>query len=314
MFTFELQVTNVRLPDRVVSDLDKLAAKHGINRSELIRQAVMIYLHITDNVGTILRPIAFQIKPDQIDYSHRGDVTIMKVPTGHAIVVGSTSSGGIGAKSRDEVKVAGPVLGKFLARVALMDIAAVGASPILLSATLGVEREPAGREIIEGIRTEIRILGLDPNQVIMENTEDNISTVQTGAGLTVIGFANEDDLRLGRSRPKDKIVAIGKPKIGQEVIPAETRGQIADLSDVVLVTQKRFAHDIVPVGTFGIEYEAKMIAHSIGRQVRIEENTEVDVKKSAGPATVVLVTIDEEKINNLRTSLSKPVNIVGEIM
>ena len=167
-----------------------------------MRQALTIYLHLVDNVGTMLRPIVFQVKPAQITYTRRGDVSILKVPTGHAIVTGSTSSGAVGPKIMDKVKVDGQVLGKFLARVALMDVTATGAFPLLLSVTLGVEKDPTGNQIIEGIKREARSIGLDPNQVIMENTEDNFETVQTGAGLTVIGFANEDELRLGKNMPR----------------------------------------------------------------------------------------------------------------
>ena len=112
------------------------------------------------------------------------------------IVAGSTSSGAVGPKPLDKVKVDGKILGKFLARVALMDVTATGAFPLLLSVTLGVEKDPTGNQIIEGIKHEARVLGLDPNQVLLENTEDNFETLQTGAGLTVIGFANEDELRL----------------------------------------------------------------------------------------------------------------------
>jgi selenophosphate synthetase-related protein len=309
-----MKVINVRLPDKVASDIDKLAKRHDLSRSEVIRQALIVYLHIVENVGTILRPIVFQVKPAQITYTRRGDVSILKVPTGHAIVVGSTSSGGIGPKSMDEVKVGGRILGKFLARVALMDVAATGAFPLLLSVTLGVEKEPTGREIIDGIRNEARVLGLDPNQVLMENTEENFKTKQTGAGLTVIGFANEDELRLGKTRPGDLIVAIGQPKVGDEVIPAEARGQIADLKNVTLLTQKQYVHDIVPVGTFGIGSEARMMAYSVGRQLRLTEGAGLDLEKSAGPATVVLVTIDREKVDELNLLLQKPVNVVGEIL
>ena len=309
-----MKVINVRLPDKVASNIDKLAKRHDLSRSEVIRQALIVYLHIVENVGTILRPIVFQVKPAQITYTRRGDVSILKVPTGHAIVVGSTSSGGIGPKSMDEVKVGGRTLGKFLARVALMDVAATGAFPLLLSVTLGVEKEPTGREIIDGIRNEARVLGLDPNQVLMENTEENFKTKQTGAGLTVIGFANEDELRLGKTRPGDLIVAIGQPKVGDEVIPAEARGQIADLKNVTLLTQKQYVHDIVPVGTFGIGSEARMMAYSVGRQLRLTEGAGLDLEKSAGPVTVVLVTIDQEKVDELNLLLQKPVNVVGEIL
>ena len=149
-------------------------------------------------------------------------------------------------------KLTAAVLGKFLARVALMDVTATGAFPLLLSVTLGVEKEPTGNEIIEGIKREARSIGLDPNQVVMENTEDNFQTVQTGAGLTVVGLANEDELRIGKTMPGDLIVAIGRPKVGDEVIPAEARGEIADLKNVTQLNQRKYVHDIAPVGGFGI--------------------------------------------------------------
>lgn len=307
-------MTNVRLSDKIISDTDKLAKKHGLTRSEVIRQALTVYLHLMENVGTMLRPIAFQVKPAQITYTRRGDVCIMKIPTGHAIVVGSTSSGAVGPKSMDKVKVEGRVLGKFLARVALMDVTATGAFPLLLSVTLGVENEPTGHEIIEGIRKEATFLGLEPNQVLMENTEDNFETVQTGAGLTVVGFANEEELRLGKTRPGDIVVAVGKPKVGDEVIPAEARGEIADLKNVMQLSQKKYVHDIVPVGTFGIAYEARMMAYAVGRQMKIAENPKIDLEKSAGPATTVLVTLDKEKLEDLTLLLRKPITIVGEIL
>jgi len=247
-----MEVINVRLPDKLTQDIDKLSKKHSLTRSEVIRQALTIYLHLTENVGTMLRPIVFQVKPAQINYTRRGDVSILKVPTGHAIVAGSTSSGAIGPKEMDKVKVDGRMLGKFLARVALMDVSATGAFPLLLSVTLGVEKEPTGNAIIEGIRGEARSIGLDPNQVIMENTEDNFETLQTGVGLTVIGFANEEELRIGKTCPGDLIVAIGKPKVGDEVIVAEARGEIADLKNVTQLSQRKYVHDIWPVGGFGI--------------------------------------------------------------
>jgi selenophosphate synthetase-related protein len=309
-----MRVTNVRLSDKILSDTDSLAKKHGLNRSEIIRQALTVYLHLVENVGTMLRPIAFQVKPAQMVYSRRGDVTILRVPTGHAIVVGSTSSGAVGPKSMDKVKVEGRVLGKFLARVALMDVAATGAFPVMLSVTLGVEKEPTGREILEGIRREASVLGLEASQVMMDNTEENFETVQTGAGLTVVGFANDEELRLGKTVPGDLLVAVGKPKVGGEVLTAEAKGEIADLKNVTWLSQKRYVHDIVPVGTFGIASEARMMAYAVGRQLKLAEKTPLDLEKSAGPATVVLVTMDAAKFEEMASVIRKPVCVVGEIL
>jgi selenophosphate synthetase-related protein len=309
-----MEIINVRLPDKITSDLDKLAKKHNLTRSEVMRQALTIYLHLVDNVGTMLRPIVFQVKPAQITYARRGDVSILKVPTGHGIVVGSTSSGAVGPKIMDKIKVDGSVLGKFLARVALMDVTATGAFPLLLSVTLGVEKEPTGNQIIEGIKHEARSIGLDPNQVIMENTEDNFETVQTGAGLTVVGFANEDELRLGKTNPGDLIIAIGKPKVGDEVIVSETRGEIAELKNVIQLSQKKYVHDIAPVGSFGIADEARMMAFAVGRQLKLIEVKGLELNKSAGPATVILATVDKDKLEEVISLISKPINVVGEIL
>jgi len=309
-----MEIINVRLPDKLAQGIEKLSKKHSLTRSEVIRQALTIYLHLTENVGTILRPIVFQVKPAQISYTRRGDVSILKIPTGHAIVAGSTSSGAVGPKEMDKVKVDGRILGKFLARVALMDVSATGAFPLLLSVTLGVEKEPTGNAIIEGIRGETRSIGLDPNQVIMENTEDNFETLQTGVGLTVVGFANEEELRIGKTCPGDLIVAIGKPKVGNEVIAAEARGEIADLKNVTQLSQKKYVHDIWPVGGFGIASEAKMMAYGVGRQLKTFEVQGLDMVKSAGPATVVLATIDRDSLEDLMSLIPKPISVVGEIL
>lgn len=309
-----MEIVNVRLPKKIASDIEELSRKHGLSRSEVIRQALTVYLHLVENSGTMLRPLVFQVKPAQISYTRRGDVSILKIPTGHAIVTGSTSSGAVGPKIMDKVKVDGLMLGKFLARVALMDVTATGAFPVLLSVTLGVEKEPTGNQIIEGIKREARSLGLDPNQVILENTEDNFETVQTGAGLTVIGFANEEELRLAKTIPGDLIIAIGKPKVGDEVVVSEAKGEIADLKNIAQLLQKKYVHDITPVGTFGIADEARMMAYAVGRKLKLAKVEGLDLNKSAGPATVVLATVDREKLEDITSIISKPVNVVGEIL
>ena len=98
------------------------------------------------------------------------------------------------------------------------------------------------------------------------------------------------------------------------MIPGEARGEIAKLKAVTSLTGKAFVHYIVPVGSFGIIQEAQMLAYSIGRQLKIHKPTELDLNKSAGPATVVLTTIDKEKLDELTYFISKPINVIGEIM
>ena len=62
------------------------------------------------------------------------------------MVVGCDAAGGIGPKPLDKVKVSGYTLGRFTARVALMEVLAVGASPICLVNTLSVNlSQPASK-------------------------------------------------------------------------------------------------------------------------------------------------------------------------
>ena len=77
------------------------------------------------------------------------------------------------------------------------------------------------------------------------------------------------NLRLGKTCPGDLIVAIGKPKVGDEVILAEAKGEIADLKNIIQLSQKKYVHDIAAVGTFGIADEARMMAFGVGRQLKL---------------------------------------------
>jgi hypothetical protein len=305
---------NVRLPKKLIRDIDGFAKEYELNRSEVIRQALTFYLTMLKNIGSIIRPTVFKLVPSQVTLMKRGDVTLMKLPTGLILSLSYTSSGGIGPKPMDKIKVDGFTLGRFMTRVALMDTISINSWPKLMVATLSVEMNPTGIEILRGMRSEAKKIGMDPDQSISMNTEENISTDQTGLGVTAVGLVHEDELRMGRTQPNDALVLIGEPKVGDEVIQAEKEGKIADLHDLVRLTQLDFIHDLIPVDTQGIAYEARMIAHMVGRQVEFYNNLKIDLEKPAGPATAVLTTMDEAQIEKLTWITRKPITIVGRVL
>lgn len=305
---------NVRLPKKLIRDIDGFAKEYELNRSEVIRQALTFYLTMLKNIGSIVRPTVFKLVPSQVTLMKRGDVTLMKLPTGLILSLSYTSSGGIGPKPMDKIKVDGFTLGRFMTRVALMDTISINSWPKLIIATLSVEMNPTGIEILRGIKSEAKKVGMDPDQSISMNTEENISTDQTGLGVTAVGLVHEDELRMGRTQPNDALVLIGEPKVGDEVIQAEKEGKIADLHDLVRLTQLDFIHDVIPVDTQGIAYEARMIAHMVGRQVEFYNNIKIDLEKPAGPATAVLTTMDEAQIEKLTRMTRKPITIVGKVL
>jgi hypothetical protein len=312
-----MEPINIRLPKVKLQKIDELATKNGITRSEVIRQALTIYLQILENIGGFIDTRSLKIFPDQIYTSKLGDLIIMKLKNGQAIIMANTSSGGIGPKQEDVVKLNGKVLGRLMARTVLIKVLSSGALPIALIANLSVEFIPTGSTIFQGIREEA--YKVKAMEILNGHTEENITTKQTGIGVTVLGISNEKELKMGRSVKNDLIVALGEPKVGYEVINAlngSANNSIIMVEDVLKLSQMAFVHEIIPVGHGGIKEGLKMMHNIEGYRYKIEECLEVDIEKSAGPSTVVLVTLDEKEkgIEKVKKTIKKPFHVVGRII
>lgn len=238
------------------------------------------------------------------------DVSVFEISNDQVMVVGCDSAGGIGPKPMDKVNVSGYTLGRFTARVALMEVLAVGANPVCLTNTLGVEPHPTGSEIVEGIKNEIKLAQLDDSLVVIGSTEKTVPVEQTGIGVTVIGLAQKSKLKIGLSKPDDLIVAVGRPSVKDEVIPAEKRGEIIDLSDLIKLLNCDFVHELIPVGSHGILHEVNALSNDSGLSANLDL-PEIGAKKSAGPATAVLVVIDKNALNQIKDVINKPIRVIG---
>lgn len=239
------------------------------------------------------------------------DVLLFESAGGQVLVVGCDSSGGIGPKPRDKLKVNGYILGKFTARAALMEVLAAGATPVCVVDALGVEPHPLGAEILAGIREEAEQAGLDPQLAVTGSTEKNIAVEQTGIGVTVIGTCQKDQLRIGTSHAGDIVAAIGVPSVADAVLPAEKAGKIAETKDILSLQNLGFIHEIIPVGSTGILHELETLAQGAQLKFEVIPQSEVDLKKSAGPATAVLAALRREDLDKLRGAINKPVTVVA---
>ena len=223
------------------------------------------------------------------------------------------SAGGIGPKPLDKIKVDGYTLGKFTARAALMEVLSVGAKPFCVVDTLSVEPEPLGSQILRGIRDEAEKAGIDPKLAMTGSTEKNVTVEQTGISVTVVGTCSKTALKIGVSSPTDIVVALGVPCVGEEVIPAEKAGKIAETADVCRLRNLEFVHDLVPVGSLGIAQETRTLAESSKLQFEMLPQLEVDIEKSAGPATVVLASLPKQNLAHLKGFTNKPITIVAHL-
>ncbi len=69
---------------------------------------------------------------------------------------------------------------------------------------------------------------------------------------------------------------------------------------------------MIPVGSTGIAHELKKLAECSKLNYTIAKEKEVDVHKSAGPATVALVSLPESNVANLMRQVNKPVNVIRQ--
>lgn len=240
------------------------------------------------------------------------DVRLIRLDQSSVLAVSCDSSGAIGSKPLDQVKCPPYTVGRFAARAALMEILALGAVPVCIATPLAVEPTPTGRGIIRGIRSEMKMAGLDPQTPFIDSTEKNVKVRQTGVGVTAIGLAHADSLKVGCCVDGDEIFTIGLPHVGTEVLAGQRRHAIADTRDVCKLIQSDFIREIIPVGSRGILHEATVIARDSKLRFELDRDIQIDLSKSAGPATVILFA--RGKSRRAITRISKPVRHVGTLV
>ncbi|ADL08727.1 conserved hypothetical protein [Thermosediminibacter oceani DSM 16646] len=214
------------------------------------------------------------------------DVALVEIQPGIYLAVACDSAGGIGEKERDVVKVPPYITGRFTCRVALMELLAIGADPLAVTATICSEPSPTGEGLLKGITDELSASCL--NIPVTISTEKNIPTCQTGLGVTAVGLVKEKGLRMGRTKSGDGIYCLGVPKVGNEVSLDDP--EIADTGAVKRLLGLSEVHDIIPVGSRGIKGEVEHLARVSGLSVQWEARLPVNTEKSAGPATCVVFT------------------------
>ena len=240
------------------------------------------------------------------------DISIVDIVSNRSLVIACDVSGGIGPKIRDKIEVSGEMVGHYTTRVALMEVLAVGAKPISVIDTLSVEYNPTGKDIIKGIEKALEESNFD-KKMINGSTEDNIETYETGVGITVIGIIEDEQIKINCTKKGDVLVSIGLPLVGKEVL--ECPKMKADIFDLQKLKEKKYINEIMVVGSKGIKYEAELMAEMSDLKVNYRQGLNLDIEKSAGPATVMLVSLAKEDLLELRKDFShKPVNQIAKFI
>jgi len=244
------------------------------------------------------------------------DLTLVKLEDDLVLAVACDSSGAIGTKELDVVKVPGYIVGRFAARVAVMELLSIGVTPTVVVNNVCIEPEGA-YDIVKGILDELKEADLDHSPALTGSTEKNIPTRQTGLGVTAIGTCRINDIKAGLTLPGDIVYCVGIPKVGDEVNIHDP--EIVTLKTVRTLRYMDEVHEIVPVGSQGILKEAELLVRLASVTLELEEldpngeGRDLDLSKTAGPATCVVLSAEPDKnfLARLRSLIPQPVSAIG---
>jgi iron complex transport system ATP-binding protein len=213
------------------------------------------------------------------------DLTLLRLGE-QRLVVACDSLGGIGPLPEDSVRVEPEVVGYGLARVVLLELAAVRATPILIADLLACAAEPYGRRIMAGIARHLEEIGLDPAGVLTGSTEENVPVRATGAGIVALGVPLGAELLIEGARDGDFVVLLGVPRVGAEVDLAST--ELPSFELVGTLAGRPGVHEIIPLGSGGVAGELGALERRQGLRLRVLDPL-AGSTHSAGPATAVLL-------------------------
>lgn len=235
------------------------------------------------------------------------DLSIIELP--HTLIVTACdSSGGVGEKQGDALKVPTKYISMFAARVCLFEVLACGARIISISNTVCGEMHPTGEALIQGIHDELFLAGLD-SIPINGSTEENFNTSMTGFGIFVMGTANE--LRVTPSSPGDVVICIGKPKFGAGLV-VEGDHEIANYKDIQTLLDFEAVNEIIPCGSKGILYEAENLSSLYGLEF-FKASTDLVLTGSSGPATTLIASVKPSLIPRLWSIFENKMTIIGHM-
>lgn len=201
------------------------------------------------------------------------------------LVVACDSLGGIGPMSLDVVSCPAEISGYFTTMVALSELLAYGASPVLVTDSLSFSMEPHGKEALQGVERALKEAGF-AHCPVTGSTEENVPTRQTAMGITVLGLASAKKRKSRVVKPGDVCFLIGEPFMGDQVLG--NLDKINTLENLQLFLEESVG-DILPVGSKGIGWEMKELAGTHSLEWIPEELDSSLLEQSAGPATCFLV-------------------------
>lgn len=240
----------------------------------------------------------------------RRDIDILNMGE-KSLVIACDSCGGIGLKENDFLKVPPKYVGTLTTRVVLFEILSTGAKVISLSNAICNEMNSTGKFIIDGVKEELKKADISCN-FLTGSTEENMPTTMTALGMTCVGILHNDDFKFKKAKKGDIFVLYGLPLVGAEINLDDDR-LIAKYSDLYSLLEFDGTLEIAPTGSKGILYECEELSKLNNMKFKQDENVDIDLMKSCGVSTCLVVLVDKADIKILPKT-STPICVIGELI
>jgi hypothetical protein len=221
------------------------------------------------------------------------DVEVSLLENDLCLIVACDSCGAVGEKDLDQVTAPASLVGQMTARAVLLEVLCTGAKPKIMTVAICAEPTPTGKQILEGVHAELAASGFDGLPLAI-STEKNFKTCQTGLGISVTGVCKTADVRIALSQPGDRVYCLGLPRVGQDVLDAGAL-EVVTAGNIKWLLNQTNIHDILPVGSKGIQVEANQLAQSVNCMFKAKNTSLVDLNKSGGPSTCIIFTCRAEQ-------------------
>ena len=238
------------------------------------------------------------------------DITIIDFDENRYLGIACDSCGGIGYKEQDMVKASPQLTAYHTGKVVLAELMSMGFTPFILADGLAVEMNDTGKQLIEGFNEVLSKLSF--NVHLTGSTEENIRTVQTSMGITCIGLCDKDKLKFNKTKSGDLCLIIGLPMVGNEVV--NNPDKALDIEDFEKLFHCDYIKEMLPIGSRGIECELNDLLKYNGLNFKYESNLSIDLKKSGGPSTSCIVTLSKDNLEEIKSIIKKPINIIGSFL
>ena len=208
------------------------------------------------------------------------------------LIITIDNAGSIGEKKNDTITTNYETLAYYTLRTALIENI-VQYTKVIGMTFANFCGDDNHKAIIKGISKIEEEIGY--KIPFISSSESNFDMKESALSFTCIG-----QKKYHKKQNFTNVAIIGKPLLGNEII--EKHNEIVSIEEIIALLESENVSKVISTGSKGIKLKIK-------EKLSIEcESCEIDLSKSAGPSTCVVVLYDS--LNELKKIVKSPITIL----